>query len=48
MRRVSSLWRSFADALGIAAVEDRSSPEEPEGVIFSCGKRPLRSPLAKG
>ncbi|MGH6901479.1 MAG: hypothetical protein ACREIR_01915 [Geminicoccaceae bacterium] len=46
--RPIALWQSYADALGLAAIEDKNSPDQPDGVVFSYGKRPLRSPFAKG
>lgn len=46
--RPTTLWQSYADALGLPAIEDKSSPDKPDAVLFSYGRRPTRSPFAKG
>jgi hypothetical protein len=47
-KRPIDLWRSYAEALGLPAIEDKNSPEKPDGVLFSYGERPLRSPFGQG
>jgi hypothetical protein len=47
-KRPIDLWRSYAEALGLPAIEDKSSPEKPDGVLFSYGQRSLRSPFGQG
>lgn len=46
--RPIAVWQSYADALGLPAIEDKNSPDKPDPVLFSYGRRPLRSPFAKG
>lgn len=46
--RPVALWQSYADTLGLPAIEDKNSPDKPDAVLFSSGRRPVRSPFAKG
>lgn len=46
--RPITLWQSYADVLGVPAIEDKNSPDKPDAVLFSRGRRPLRSPFAQG
>ncbi|HEX6142865.1 MAG TPA: hypothetical protein VFZ01_09115 [Geminicoccaceae bacterium] len=47
-KRPIKLWQAYAEALGLPAIEDRNSPDKPDAVLFSYGRRPLRSPFADG
>lgn len=47
-KRPTEVWQRYADALGLPAIEDQSSPDKPDAVLFSYGRRPLRSPFADG
>jgi hypothetical protein len=46
-KRPIDLWRSYAETLGLPAVEDKNSPDKPDAVLFSYGKRPVRSPFVQ-
>jgi len=45
--RPIDLWHSYAETLRLPAVEDKNSPDKPDAVLFSYGKRPVRSPFVQ-